>query len=329
MESDLYKLLGVSKTASADDLKKAHRGLVRKFHPDVNKEPGADARFKEIQEAYDILTDPEKRKMYDQFGIAGVRSGPTGAGGGARGGAGGDPFAGAGPFGGGAGGGGGQSWQNVDPSTFEDVFGSMFGRGGPRSARGRGFGGFEGDEEDEAPQPGRNAPASETIDFTTAVLGGTRSFRLEGESIEVRIPAGIASGTKLAVRGKGGVSAAGGPRGDLIITIHVSPHPWFRREGDDILMDVPVTIAEAALGTTVRVPLITGSVQLKVPAGVKSGQHLRVKGKGIQPAKGSAGDFHAVIQIEAPKELDPAARELLEKLAASLPNPRTGAQWNQ
>jgi molecular chaperone DnaJ len=318
MESDLYKLLGVTKTASADDLKKAHRGMVRKFHPDVNKEPGADARFKEIQEAYDILADPEKRKMYDQFGIAGVKSGPAGGGGGPRGAGGGDPF----------GGGGGQSWQNVDPSTFEDVFGSMFGRGGSRSARGRGFGGFEGDEEDEVPQAGRNAPASETIDFTTAVLGGTRSFRVDGESIEVRIPAGIASGTKLAVRGKGGAGAAGGPRGDLIITIHVSAHPWFRREGDDILMDVPVTIAEAALGTTVRMPLISGSVQLKVPAGVKSGQHLRVKGKGIQPAKGAAGDFHAVIQIEAPKELDPAARELVEKLASSLPNPRMGAQWN-
>lgn len=323
MERDLYEILGVTKSATADDLKKAHRGLVRKFHPDVNKEAGADARFKEIQEAYDILSDPEKRKLYDQFGIAGVK---MGAGGGAGPGArpGGDPFGGAGPFGG-----GGQAWQNVDPSTFEEVFGSMFG-GGRGRARGRsGFGGFGGFEQaEEEPSHGADAAASETVDFMTAALGGTRSFRVNGESIEVRIPAGIRSGAKLAVRGKGGRGERGGAAGDLIITVSVTPHPWFRREDNDLLTDVPLTIAEAALGTTVRVPLLQGSVQLKVPAGVKSGQRMRVKGKGIQPAKGTPGDFYAVIQVEAPRELDGEGRRLVEELAPRLPNPRTGPQWS-
>ena len=150
---------------------------------------------------------------------------------------------------------------------------------------------------------------------------------MNGESIEVKIPAGIRSGARLAVRGKGARSASGGAAGDLLITIHVSPHPWVRREGDDIMMDVPLTIAEAALGTVVRVPLLNGSVQLKVPAGVKSGQRLRVKGKGIHPPKGVEGDFYAVVQVEAPKELSAEDREALERMASNLPNPRTGAQW--
>ena len=321
MERDLYEILGVTRAASADDLKKAHRGLVRRFHPDVNKEPGAEERFKEIQDAYDILADPEKRKRYDQFGIAGVRAGP--AGGASAGGAGGG---GAGPFG------GGQGWQNVDPSTFEEVFGSMFGgaRGGrARAGRGGfgGFGGFGGAEE-EGPQPGRNLDVEETVDFTTAALGGTRSFRVRGESIDVRIPAGIADGAKLAVRGKGAPGDHGGPAGDLIVTVRVSPHPWLRREGDDLVTDLPVSIAEATLGATVRVPLLEGSVQLKVPAGVRSGQRLRVKGKGICPAKGAPGDFLASVMIEAPKAVDAEARRLVEELATRLPNPRTGPQWS-
>jgi molecular chaperone DnaJ len=318
VDRDLYELLGVPRTASADDLKKAHRGMVRKYHPDVNKEPGAEARFKEIQDAYDVLADPEKRKLYDQFGMAGVRAGPAG---GAPGGG-----AGAGPFG------GGQGWQNVDPSTFEEVFGSMFGGGrGGRARAGRGgfggFGGFGGDEED-GPRQGRNLDVEETVDFTTAALGGTRSFRVRGESIDVRIPAGIADGAKLAVRGKGAPGEHGGPAGDLIVTVRVSPHPWLRREGDDLVTDLPVSIAEATLGATVRVPLLEGSVQLKVPAGVRSGQRLRVKGKGICPAKGTPGDFLASVLVEAPRSVDAEARRLVEELAPRLPNPRTGPQWS-
>ncbi|MFM8871782.1 MAG: DnaJ C-terminal domain-containing protein [Phycisphaerales bacterium] len=324
MDRDLYEILGVSRTASADDLKKAHRTLVRKFHPDVNKEPGAAARFKEIQEAYDVLADDDKRKRYDQFGMAGVRAGPAGgpSGGGAPGA---DPFGGANPFGG-----GGQGWQNVDPSTFEDVFGSVFGGGRARGGRGRGFGGFGGFEEaDAGPQKGRDLTMEETVDFTTAALGGKRSITVNGQGIQLSIPAGTLDGARLAVRGKGAPGASGGTAGDLIVTVRVAPHPWLRREGDDLVMDVPLTIAEAALGTTVKVPLLSGSVQMRIPPGVKSGQRLRVKGKGIQPAKGQAGDFHAVIAIEAPKDLDARGRELVEELAPRLPSPRTGAQWRE
>jgi molecular chaperone DnaJ len=326
MERDLYELLGVGKSASADDLKKAHRKMVRQYHPDVNKEPGADKKFAEIQEAYDILSDPEKRKLYDQFGIAGVKAGPVGGGAGPGAGGAGGPFGGGSPFGGQ----GGAGWQGVDPETFEELFGGMFGGRGGRGARGgrargAGFGGF-GDDEPQV-QRGTDHEIKETIDFTTAARGGTRSFTVNGQVIEVRIPAGIADGAKLAVRGKGAPGANGGPAGDLIIHVKVAPHPWIRRDGDDLLMDVPLSVAEAALGTTVRVPLLEGSVSMKVPGGVRSGQKLRVKGKGIARAKADPGDFYAVLQIEAPKDLDAAQRKLLEELGATLPCPRTGPAW--
>lgn len=322
MDRDLYEILGVSRTASADEIRRAHRKLVRELHPDVNKAPDAAAQFAQVQEAYDILSDTDKRARYDQFGIAGVRGGAAGGAPGTP--PGGDPFGG-GPFGGGQG-----QWQNIDPGTFEEIFGSVFGGGRGRSSRkGSGFGGGS-----RGPQPeqGANLNVEETIDFTTAALGGTRSFRLQhtDQTVEVKIPAGVQDGAKLAVRGKGGAGSHGGPPGDLIITLRVAPHPWLRREGNDLLMDVPLSLTEAALGTTVKVPLLEGSVTLRIPAGVRSGQKLRVKGKGIRAAKsasGAAGDFYAVLQIEAPKELSARQKSLLEELAAELPPVRTGNQW--
>ena len=167
------------------------------------------------------------------------------------------------------------------------------------------------------------------IDFTTAALGGTRSFKLQpaNQTVEVRIPAGVDTGAKLAVRGKGSAGDGGGSAGDLIITLTVAPHPWLRRDGTDLLMDVPLSISEAALGATIKVPLLEGSVSIRVPGGVRSGQKIRVKGKGISPAKGSAGDFYAVLQVIAPSELDARQRELVEELAPTLPCPRTGPAW--
>jgi DnaJ-class molecular chaperone len=205
----------------------------------------------------------------------------------------------------------------------------VFGGGGrARGGRGRGFGGFGGFEEAEAgPQKGRDLAMEETVDFTTAALGGKRSITVNGQGIQLSIPAGTLDGARLAVRGKGSPGASGGPAGDLIVTIRVAPHPWLRREGDDLVMDVPLTIAEATLGATIKVPLLSGSVQMRIPPGVKSGQRLRVKGKGIQPSKGGPGDFHAVIAIEAPKDLDARGRELVEELAPRLASPRTGPQW--
>ena len=317
MERDLYEILGVSCTASEAELKKAHRKLVRELHPDVNKAPGADKKFAQVQEAYDILSDAQKRKLYDQFGMAGVKAGGAGPAPGGEGGPrGGDPFGGMGGAGGGPGGG----WQGVDPSTFEEIFGSMFGggrsgRGGPRHAP------------PEPPARGRDVEVEETVDFLTAARGGARSFRVDGQNIEVRVPAGIVDGAKLAVRGKGGAGADGGAAGDLIIRVRVAPHPWIRREGDDLAMDVPLTLAEAALGATLRIPLLEGSVTMKVPPGVRSGQRLRVKGKGIQRAGADPGDFHAVLQIESPRTLEERQKQLLEELAPTLPNPRTGPAW--
>lgn len=313
MERDLYEILGVQKGASADELKKAHRKLVREFHPDVNKAAGADKKFAQIQEAYDILSDAEKRKLYDQFGMAGVKAGAAGpaGGGGPRGG---DPFGGMH---------GGGQWQDADPSSFEEIFGSMF---GGRAGRGGRAGG--GNEPPRA-QQGRSIDVEETVDFTTAAIGGSRSFKIDGQSFEVKIPAGTVDGAKLAVRGKGGAGSNGGAAGDVVITVRVAPHPWIRREGDDLVVAVPLSIAEATLGTTVRVPLLEGSVTIKVPPGVRSGQKLRVKGKGIQRAKGEPGDFYAQLQIEAPKQLDERQRQLLEELAPTLPSPRTGAAWKE
>jgi DnaJ-class molecular chaperone len=169
----------------------------------------------------------------------------------------------------------------------------------------------------------------ETIDFTTAALGGTRSFRLQhtDQTVEVKIPAGVQDGAKLAVRGKGSAGERGAAAGDLIITLRVAPHPWLRRDGNDLLMDVPLTLSESALGATIKVPLLEGSVSLRVPGGVRSGQKLRVKGKGIHPAKSEPGDFYAVLHVEAPKNLSDEQRKLLEELGESLPQVRVGERW--
>ena len=170
------------------------------------------------------------------------------------------------------------------------------------------------------------------MSFLTAARGGSERIRRGpgaggGQSIEVKIPAGIDSGAKLRLKGKGHPGPDGGAAGDIILTIAVGKHPYFRREGLDLLVDVPLTLAEAALGTTVTVPLLTGSVEIKVPPGAASGQRLRVKGKGIARPQGAAGDFHAVIQIAAPKTLSDRARQLLSDLAPELKNPRESAPW--
>ncbi|MCH6551367.1 MAG: J domain-containing protein, partial [Planctomycetes bacterium] len=188
------------------------------------------------------------------------------------------------------------------------------------------------------PRPRRGGDVQHrlTVSFLTAARGGTERIRLGGgsgggagggQSIEVKIPAGIDSGAKLRLKGKGHPGPDGGAAGDIILTIAVGKHPYFRREGLDLLVDVPLTLAEAALGTTVTVPLLTGSVEIKVPPGAASGQRLRVKGKGIARPQGAAGDFHAVIQIAAPKTLSDRARQLLSDLAPELKNPRESAPW--
>ncbi len=295
MPRDPYEVLGVARTATADQIREAHRKLAKKFHPDLNKTPEAAARFKEVQEAYDLLSDQAKRSQFDRFGHAGP---------GVGGGSGGPGFGGAG------------GWGNVDPSTFEEIFGDFMG-GGRRGDTRRGT------------RAGEDLESEITVDFMTAALGGVRHVTLENghQGMDVRIPAGIESGGQLRLRGKGAAGVGGGPAGDMVLRVTVASHPWFRREGLDILVDVPVSIAECALGTSVQVPLLEGTATLRVPPGTGSGKRLRLKGKGVQ-AKSGAGDLYAVIRVEAPKTLSEDDRAALERMKASEPDPRAGAPWN-
>ncbi len=295
MPRDPYDILGVPRSATPEQIREAHRKLAKKFHPDLNKTAEAGAKFKEIQEAYDLLSDAQKRKQFDQFGHAGPSMG--GAPGGAQGG-----------------------WGNVDASTFEEIFGDFMG-GGARRAGGRRGGA----------RAGEDLESRITVDFMTAALGGVRRVSLESNgqpiSLDVRIPPGIESGGDLRLRGKGGEGMGGGPAGDLVLHISVAPHPWFRREGLDVIVEVPISIAECALGTSVEVPLLEGTATLRVPAGTASGKRLRLKGKGVA-AKGDTGDLYAVIRVEAPKALNDEDRAALERMKATEPDPRADAPWN-
>ena len=332
MPRDYYEVLGVTRSASDEEIRKAHRKLARKLHPDVNKAADAAAKFAEAQEAYDVLSDAEKRKRYDQFGHAGVNGAAAG----------GDPFRGGNPFGGRGRAGGGQagpqaggqwaggdggSWSDVDPETFDTIFGDLF--GSRRSGRpGPGQRGSRANP----PAVGEDIEHTLTVPFGVAALGGSESVRLtlgdgSTQSIDVKIPAGIRPGSKLRIKGKGRNGSSGGPPGDLILVIQVGEHPWFRRDGLDLLLDVPITLPEAALGTVIEVPLLRGSVKLKVPAGTASGAKLRAKGKGLVDAKGDAGDFYAVIKIVPPESLTAEEKRMLESMAERLPNPRAQTTW--
>ena len=299
-EKDFYKILGVAKDVSDAELKKVYRKLARQYHPDSN--PGdakAEARFKEISEAFSVIGDKEQRKEYDA-----VRA----MGGGARftGGAGGPGGAGfPGGFGGAAGGGG-----------FEDVFANLFGGGG--GARG-GFGGF-------GPQRGSDLTMTTTVDFIDSIHGATLKLRLNnaGDATSVKVPAGIQDGQKIKLRGKGQQSPNGGEPGDLLITVKVKPHPVFVRDGNNLRVSVPVTFAEAVLGATISVPTLGGEpVKLKVAPGTPNGRVLRVKGKGVQSAKG-AGDLLAAVEVAVPAHVSEKAKKLLAEFEAELPdaNPR-------
>lgn len=325
---DYYDILGVKRTATADEIRSAYRKLARKLHPDVNKADNAAEQFNEVQEAYDVLSDDEKRKAYDRFGHAAPGPG-VGAG----------PGPGTGPGGvrwsystGGGGGGPGQTGGFEDISSiFEEMFG---GSPGTSQAGGSPFGGARASRARAArPQRGRDISHSVAVAFNTAALGGTQQIRIQRdgqiETIDVKIPAGIQSGAKLRVRGKGepGTGGGAGQAGDLMLTIDIAPHPYFRRDGLDVLIDVPINIAEAALGVTVTVPLLTGSAELRIPPGASSGQKLRIKGKGIADSRGSQGDYYAVVQIVAPRDLSKKGQELVGDLARELKNPRESAPW--
>ena len=308
MAEDLYSVLGVGKTADADVIKKAYRKLATQLHPDKN--PGnkkAEERFKQVNHAYDVLSDAKKRKLYDEFGEEGLREGfdaervrayrdwasRQGA---SRGGYGRggeqvnleDLFA----QGGGAGGQGG----------FGDLFGDLF----SRSRRQRG------------PVKGPDLESEITIDFASALKGTMLELRpqgLGGQPVTVRIPAGADEGSRVRIAGQGAPSPSGGARGDLVLTIHVTPHPYFRRDGDDLHLDLPVTVAEAFHGAKVKVPTIDGSVALKVPERTQSGQTVRLRGKGVARKGREPGDLYVHFQIQIPADGEPEVTRLVDELS--------------
>jgi len=314
---DYYKILGVERKAGQEEIKKAYRVLARKFHPDVSKEPNAEEKFKELGEAYEVLKDPKKRAAYDQLGSyqAGqefrpppdweqqFRSQWQGPG----------QERAQGPFGGGA--------------DFSDFFSELFGFGGARRAT---------RQQSSVPRRGQDYEAEAEITLDEAYRGTERSLQIEEQEmtasgqirrvprvVKVRIPKGATDGQKLRVPGKGGKGIQGGPDGDLHLNIALRPHPLFKATGHDLYLELPITPWEAALGSTVDVPTLDGSVRVKVHAGAKAGQKLRLAGKGLPKPAGGHGDLYSVLQIVAPSPLNTRERELFEELAkTSAFNPR-------
>lgn len=285
VEKDFYKILGVSKDVADADLKKTYRKLAKANHPDLH--PGdakAEARFKDISEAYDVLSDKEQRREYDA-----VRA----MGGGAR-------------FQAGGQGGGG----------FEDVFGNLFGGGGGfQGGFPGGFGGFGGRA--PGPQRGSDLTTSSSIDFIDSIKGTALKLSVGGDSVTLKVPAGIQDGQKLKLAGKGQPSPNGGSAGDLVVSIKVRPHPVFTRDGDNIRVVVPVTFAEAVLGATIQVPVLGDApVKLKVAPGTPNGRTLRVKGRGVQ--KATPGDLLATVEIAVPSHVNDKARELITQFEAEV-----------
>jgi len=314
---DYYEVLGVPRGAGDEEIRSAYRKLAREYHPDVNKDPGAEDRFKEVSEAYEVLRDPEKREKYDRLGAnwkAGEDvSGASGFGG-SSGFGGASGFGGGSGFAGGFGGGNGEGFG--DGGGFSDFFESFFGGRGGGSARGfEGFSMRGGDQE-----------ATLEITLAEAARGGKRKFSLaDGRDFEVRIPPGVRDGQKIRLAGQGEEGASGGPAGDLYLRVRIKRDPRFRREGDDLVVEIPVAPWEAALGATVPVPTLDGSAKVKVPAGSSSGRRLRLKGEGMPSPGGGKGDLYASVRIVVPKKLEKRERELFEELAeVSRFDPRQG-----
>lgn len=317
-----YEVLGVSPTASPDDVKKAFRKLAKKHHPDANKnDPKAASRFSEVNSAYEIVGDEKKRKQFDSGeidaegkpkfqGFEGFGAGPGGR---SRGrsqeGFETFTFGGGGPQGGFGG--------------FEDILSGMFGGRGGRGARGNPFG---GQTDDFARQTvGQDAAATLTVSLEEAAGGVTKRISLPtGKEMQVKVPAGIRDGQQIRLKGQGFSGQAGGPAGDAHVAVHIAPHPTFKLEGDDLRVEVPLALYEAVLGGKVRVPTLGGAVELAIPPNTSCGRTFRLKGKGF-PGRTSAGDLFATVKIVLPPTRDPDLEALMEKWRAEKPyDPRKG-----
>lgn len=301
---DYYATLGVEKSASADDIQKAYRKLARKFHPDVNNSPGAEDRFKDITEAYEVLKDPEKRKTYDQYGSAWKQAGRPGQ----------PPPGWNGGFDFGQGGGGASGFS----SFFDMLFNQARAGGGGRGA-GPGFGfDFGGGGFDEG---GRDQEVTLALTLEEGAEGGQREIVItdpatrQTRSITFNMPAGILPGKKLRLAGKG-LPGRNGKNGDLYLKVDFKPHARFKIEGRDLLAELPVSPWQAALGGEATVKTLGGNIKVKVPAGSSTGRRIRLKGKGYPDPKGEAGDLYAEIKIMVPEELTEREKELFTELAA-------------
>ncbi len=310
-ERDYYEVLGVARSASQEEIRAAYRALARSLHPDVNKAADAAEKFAEVQSAYDVLGEPDKRAQYDRFGRAGAAAGR-------------------------ADGGGHYTWSNVggrgggtsdfDLDDMGSMFDAFFGGGGAASTGARGARAQRGRARERA-RP--TAQAELDVSFVTMARGGTERVPVrrggKASTIEVSIPKAIADGAKLRIAGNGSEP-------DLILSIRVGKHPLYRREGAlDLELDLPLTFAEAALGKELAVPTLDGEVFITVPAGTRSGRRLRLRGRGLTDAKGASGDLYAVVQIVPPPmdALSDDDRAALERLGNVGPRPRSGPAWPQ
>jgi DnaJ-class molecular chaperone len=337
MAKDYYAILGVAKTADAKEVKKAYRKLARQHHPDINpNNKSAEAKFKEINEAYQVLSDDEKRKLYDQYGadferIKAARDAGydvTGAGVGGRGPQGSHGWPGGvnvedlfGQAGRGANfGGGNVRFETGNPADFGDLFENFF---NARQKRDDGSRGFNFGGRRRGPQKGDDVEHPIEISLAESIHGAQRTLQLlsrdesgapTGRNVTVKIPAGVRDGAQVRVAGKGGPGTGGGANGDLFLNVRIQPHRFWKREGDDLHCEVPITFAEAALGAQISVPTISGEVQLKIPAGTQSGTTFRLSGRGVAKAKGGAGDQYVKVKIAVPKNLGPKEEELIREL---------------
>jgi curved DNA-binding protein len=319
---DYYAVLGVDKQATAKDIQRAYRKLARQYHPDVNpNNKGAEERFKEINEAYEVLSDPEKRKQYDELGANWERYQEYQRAARERQAAG----AGAGPF----------TSQRMRPedledlfgdeSPFSDFFGTFFGGGEPRGGEPRGRG---------APRPrrGQDVEAAVEVTLEEAARGGSRLLRLADESgqtrqVEVRIPPGVRDGTRIRLAGQGGEGRAGGPRGNLYLIVEIQPHPIFQRDGDNLRTRVRARMTTLLLGGEVEVPTLGGRVMLKISAGSDDGRVFRLRGKGMPRPNhpDQHGDLYAEVHVALPQRLSPEQRRLMEEFARTESGEPVGA----
>ncbi|MCB1214819.1 MAG: DnaJ domain-containing protein [Deltaproteobacteria bacterium] len=315
MNKDYYQILGVSKSATAEEIKKAYRKLAKEYHPDINKSPQAEEKFKDISEAYDVLSDTKKKQEYDMFYSMGGRPGAgphtyqSGSGAGMGGFDFSDLFT-------GGGGGAKRNYRssNMSEEELESLFGDIFGMGGSRASSGA----RTNPRRHTRAQKGADRHYQIEIGFEEAALGTTAKLAVpqgaKRVKLNVKIPKGVESGSKIRLSGKGEPSPNGGEAGDLYLEIKVKPHPYFRREAKDIYLDLPLSLEEALLGASINVPTLHGKIKMKIPPGTQGGQKFRLKGKGIIDAKGE-GDQYLIARIMLPKELNEKSKKLLKEFS--------------